>query len=146
MVRRDDDRLPASEGARNLSSRCDEPAGESPVAVSAGTPSSRPAEGKTPTTDAARRKRVRQPKLFGTKQARGPQRQVKPAASTEERSESRAGQLLEPRTGWSARHREVSGDTQYRWYESPSASRVRESRMHGFRGGRMETRRGNEGK
>jgi group II intron reverse transcriptase/maturase len=29
--------------------------------------------------------------------------------------------------------------TQYRWSESPPASRVRESRTHGFQGGRMET-------
>jgi group II intron reverse transcriptase/maturase len=34
--------------------------------------------------------------------------------------------------------------TQYRWSESPPASRVRESRTHGFYGGRTETR--NEGK
>jgi len=36
--------------------------------------------------------------------------------------------------------------TQYRRHESPPASRVRESRMHGFYGGRMETRRQDEGK
>jgi RNA-directed DNA polymerase len=36
--------------------------------------------------------------------------------------------------------------TQYRWHESPPASRVRESRTHGFHGGRMETRRRDEGK
>jgi RNA-directed DNA polymerase len=36
--------------------------------------------------------------------------------------------------------------TQYRWHESPPASRVRESRTHGFHGGRMETRRQDEGK
>ena len=36
--------------------------------------------------------------------------------------------------------------TQYRWNESPSASRVRESRTHGFNGGRMETRSMSEGK
>ena len=35
--------------------------------------------------------------------------------------------------------------TQYRWNESPPASRVREIREHGFHGGRMETR-SNEGK
>ncbi len=33
---------------------------------------------------------------------------------------------------------------QYRWHESPPASRVRENRTHGFYGGRTETR--NEGK
>jgi group II intron reverse transcriptase/maturase len=36
--------------------------------------------------------------------------------------------------------------TQYRWNESPPASRVRESRTHGFYGGRMETRSSSEGK
>jgi len=36
--------------------------------------------------------------------------------------------------------------TQYRWNESPPASRVREIRTHGFYGGRMETRRFDEGK
>jgi group II intron maturase len=36
--------------------------------------------------------------------------------------------------------------TQYRWHESPPASRVREIRTHGFYGGRMETRRQDEGK
>jgi RNA-directed DNA polymerase len=36
--------------------------------------------------------------------------------------------------------------TQYRWSESPPASRVREIRTHGFYGGRMETRLTDEGK
>ena len=36
--------------------------------------------------------------------------------------------------------------TQYRWTESPPASRVREIREHGFNGGRMETRATREGK
>jgi ribosomal protein L30/L7E len=36
--------------------------------------------------------------------------------------------------------------TQYRSPESPPASRVREIREHGFHGGRMETRRRDEGK
>ena len=36
--------------------------------------------------------------------------------------------------------------TQYRRHESPPASRVQEIRMHGFYGGRMETRRQDEGK
>jgi group II intron reverse transcriptase/maturase len=35
---------------------------------------------------------------------------------------------------------------QYRWPESPPASRVREIREHGFHGGRMETRATREGK
>src|SRR3954468_23285347 len=92
MVRRDDDRNPDPVRVRNLPSRCEDPAGESPASGSAGAPRSRPAaEGETPTAEAGRRKRVRQRKLFSTKQARGPQHQVKPAASTDEQSESRAG-------------------------------------------------------
>lgn len=94
MVRRDDDRSPGPERPRNLPSRWDDPAGASPVSVSAGAPSSRPAaEGETPTAEAGRRKRGRQQKLFTTEQARGPQHQVKPAAPTEEQSESRAGHV-----------------------------------------------------
>lgn len=92
MVRRDDDRSPGSRRVRNLPSRCDDPAGASPVPVSAGAPGSRPAaEGETPTAEAGRRKRARRPEPRSTEQARGPQRDVKPAASTDEQSESRAG-------------------------------------------------------
>jgi RNA-directed DNA polymerase len=36
--------------------------------------------------------------------------------------------------------------TQYRWHESPPASRVQEIRTHGFYGGRIETRRQDGGK
>ena len=94
MVRRDDDRGPGSARPRKLPSRCDDPAGASPASVSAGAPSSRPAaEGETPTAEAGRRKRARQQELRSTKRARGPQHQVKPAASTEEQSESRAGHV-----------------------------------------------------
>src|SRR6266567_5716642 len=92
MVRRDDDRNPDPVRVRNLPSRCEDPAGESPASVGAGAPSSRPAaEGETPTAEAGHRKRARQQKLFSTKQARGPQHQVKRAASTDKQSESRAG-------------------------------------------------------
>jgi RNA-directed DNA polymerase len=94
MVRRDDDRSPGSPRPRNLPSRCDDPAGASPASVSAGAPSSRPAaEGETPTAEAGRRKRVRQQELLNTEQAHGPQHEVKPAASTEKQSESRAGHV-----------------------------------------------------
>jgi hypothetical protein len=92
MVRRDDDRNPRPTGLRNLPSRCEDPAGASPVSVSAGAPSSRPAaEGEIPTAEAGRRKRARQQELCSTEQARGPQHEVKPAASTEKQPESRAG-------------------------------------------------------
>jgi RNA-directed DNA polymerase len=92
MVRRDDDGSPAGQPDGNPASRCDDPAGASPVSVSIGAPSSRPAaEGETPTAEAGYRKRASQQKLISEEQARGPQHEVKPAASTEEQSESRAG-------------------------------------------------------
>jgi hypothetical protein len=111
---------------------------------------------------------------------------VKPAASTDEQSESRAGHVAAKATGRSFNQidtyvyerlrelrikragrqldsRGVSRWTreyfwnlglhrpygtikypeaiQYRWSESPPASRVRQIRTHGFHGGRIETRR-----
>jgi group II intron reverse transcriptase/maturase len=72
----------------------------------------------------------------------------------------RAGRKLDARTAstWTREYFESLGlyrlrgtihypeATQYRWSESPPASRVRESRTHGFDGGRMETRSPSEGK
>src|ERR1700712_698729 len=102
MVRRDDGRSPGALSARNLSSGWDDPAGEKPASEGAGAPSSRPAaEGEIPTAEAWRRKRERQQKLFSTKQARGPQHEVKPAASTDEQSESRAGHFAAKATSTS---------------------------------------------
>ena len=82
MVRRDevDGSSPAS--------RCSSPAGVSPASVSAGAPSSRPqASGENPVARAGCRKPPRR------KPARGPQHQVKPAASIDLQSESRAGHV-----------------------------------------------------
>jgi len=68
-----------------LASRCPSPAGASPVSVSAGAPSSRPqASGEIPVARAGCRKPLRR------EPARGPQHKVKPAASTDLQSESRA--------------------------------------------------------
>jgi hypothetical protein len=65
-------------------SRCIDPAGGSPVPVSAGAPGSRPrAGGVIPLARAGCRKPLRR------EQARGPQRYVNAAASTEEQWESR---------------------------------------------------------
>jgi len=82
MVRRD-------ETERRLSvSRRSSPAGESPVSVSAGAPSSRlQASGEIPMAQAECQKPLRR------EPARGPQHQVKPAASTDSQSESRAGHV-----------------------------------------------------
>jgi RNA-directed DNA polymerase len=92
MVRRDDDGSPAGDPGEKPPSRCDDLAGGSPASVSAGAPNSRPAvERETSTAEAGFRKRASQQELISEKQARGPQHEVKPAASTEEQSESRAG-------------------------------------------------------
>src|SRR5215207_524567 len=89
MVRRDDVGQPGRGRPGEPPSRCDSPAGESPVSVSAGAPSSRPAaEGEIPTAEAGCQKRARRREPRSTEQARGPQHQVKPAASTDEQSES----------------------------------------------------------
>ena len=66
------------------------PAGENPVRVSAGAPGSRPLpQGESPKGEARRRKPLTVRADEGEQQ-RGPQHQVKPAASSEEQSESRA--------------------------------------------------------
>ena len=108
MVRRDDDRIPGSEDAWQLASRREDPTGASPVSVSAGAPSSRPAaEGETPTAEAGRQKRARQQVLRSTEQARGPQHEVKPAASTDEQTESRAGHFaVKATSSWRAPERD----------------------------------------
>src|SRR4028119_1862266 len=102
MVRRDDDGSPAGEPGGNPWSRCDDLAGASPVSEAAGAPSSRPAaEGETPTAEAGFRKRASQRELISEKQVRGPQLHVKPAASTEKQSESRAGHFAAKATSTS---------------------------------------------
>jgi hypothetical protein len=82
MVRRDE------VGRASSASRCSSPAGGSPVSVSAGAPSSRlQASAERPMAQAECRKPLRR------KPARGPQPYVKPAASTDLPSESRAGHV-----------------------------------------------------
>lgn len=66
------------------------PAGASPVRVGARTPGSRPqAQGEIPAVRAGQRKPVRRSDARSGEQARGPQHQVKPAASTDEQCERR---------------------------------------------------------
>ena len=82
MVRRDE--VDRSSSA----SRCSSPAGASPVSVSAGAPSSRPqASAERPVAQAGCQEPLRR------KPARGPQPNVKPAASTDLQPESRAGHV-----------------------------------------------------
>ena len=73
---------------RSSASCCSSPAGVSPASVSAGAPSSRPqASGEIPMAQAGCQKPPRR------KPARGPQHQVKPAASSDLQPESRAGHV-----------------------------------------------------
>src|SRR5215213_914833 len=66
-------------------------AGDSPVPVSAEAPGSRSqARGEICASQAGCRKPVKRQKPFSGEQARGPQHEVKPAASTDLQSESRA--------------------------------------------------------
>ena len=82
MVRREDaDGKPSG-------SCCSSPAGASPASVSAGAPSSRPqARPETAVARAGCQKPLRR------EQVRGPQHEVKPAASTDLQPESRAGHV-----------------------------------------------------
>jgi hypothetical protein len=85
MVRRDE-----AEGAivAPRASRCSSPAGASPASVSAGAPSSRPqAPAERPVARAGCHEPLRR------EPARGPQHHVKPAASTDSPSESRAAHV-----------------------------------------------------
>ena len=82
MVRRDD------VAARAVASRRSSPAGASPVSVSAGAPSSRPQA-----RDESRAARAGCQKPLRREPVRGPQHQVKPAASTDSQPESRTGHV-----------------------------------------------------
>ena len=85
MVRRDE--AEHTEIAR-AASRCTVPTGASPVSANAGTPSSRPqARDESPVAQAGCQEPLRR------EQARGPQHQVKPAASTHLQPESRAAHV-----------------------------------------------------
>jgi hypothetical protein len=73
---------------RSSASRCSSPAGASPASVSAGAPSSRPqASGEIPVARAGCQEPLRREPV------RGPHHHVKPAASTNSQSESRAGHV-----------------------------------------------------
>jgi RNA-directed DNA polymerase len=89
MVRREEAGPEARCGRGVLSSSCAPPTGESPVPVSAGAPGSRPptAQGESLGVEAGCQKPLRR------EPQRGPQRQVKPAASTDLQRGSRAAHV-----------------------------------------------------
>lgn len=86
MVRPDEADRGTPEGGEAAASRCTVPAGESPVRVGAGAPGSRSQvkRGEILVARAGRREPLRR------EQERGPQHQVKPAASSEKQWGSRA--------------------------------------------------------
>ncbi len=90
MVRREGKVEEIAEATAEAEPCCTVPAGESPVAVIAGEPRSRLApEAQKPTGEAQCRK-PDAAQAASRKQQRGPQHQVKPAASSEKQSGSRA--------------------------------------------------------
>ena len=103
MVRRDEER-PEPRNGEGFSSCCASPTGASPVPAGVGAPGSRPQpSGGEPDGRAGRRKGLR------TEQARGPQHEVKPAASTEEQSESRAAHFTAKATSAAPAPERVEG-------------------------------------
>jgi hypothetical protein len=93
MVRRDE-AMSWSFGAGLSASCCTSLAGVSPVPVGVGAPGSRPQVfGGDPFARAGCRKPVRRRLLPSGEQARGPQHQVKPAASSQLQSGSRAAHV-----------------------------------------------------
>src|ERR1700690_644549 len=94
MVRRDDDGNFADDFGGNPASCCEDPAGESPVSVSGNAPSSRlPADEEIRVSEAERREPGNRQEPLTGRQARGPQHEVKTAASTNLQSEGRAAHV-----------------------------------------------------
>src|SRR3990172_12062470 len=127
MGRRDDSKPSEGRPTERAESRCACPAGESPVRVVAGEPGSRPApEAERPTGEAWCQKPPA-PKAVGREQQRGPQHQVKPAASSNSQPERRAEHVAAKATssrresGW----REELGGV---WGAARAEGEVRNSR------------------
>src|SRR6476646_6371998 len=91
MVRRDETDSVTAQVDRPSASRCAFPAGASPVPASVGAPGSRPQRsGRDSGRRAGRQEPAMRQKPSNGEQARGPQHEVKPAASTDQQSEGRA--------------------------------------------------------
>jgi retron-type reverse transcriptase len=112
MVRREDKAAEIAEATAEAESCCTVPAGESPVAVIAGEPRSRPAPEAERPSGEARCQKPSTAKAARGRQQRGPQHQVKPAASSQKQSESRAEHVAAkatPRAGESGYARSLGG-------------------------------------
>ncbi len=94
MVRHEAKATRSSQGRRGAAACCANPTGESPVPVGVGAPGSRPqvVEGDL-CARAGCQKPVRRRKLRSGEQARGPQHEVKPAASTDLQPAGRAAHV-----------------------------------------------------
>jgi RNA-directed DNA polymerase len=91
MVRREEEADERPLGREHADSSCAFLAGASPVPASVGAPGSRPqVAGRDPDARAGRQKPARRREPCNGEQQRGPQHEVKPAASTELQWESRA--------------------------------------------------------
>ena len=91
MVRRDEDGRLVVDDGEYPASCCVDPTGESPVSVSGDTPSSRlPARGEIYVSEAECRKPDPRRESSDGEQVRGPQHEVKTAASSHLQSEGRA--------------------------------------------------------
>jgi len=92
------------------SARCACPAGASPASVGAGAPSSRPqTSGGDPVVRAGRQKPARRRESRSGEQAYGPQHEVKPAASTDKQSGSRAAHFTAKATSATVDPEPVAG-------------------------------------
>jgi hypothetical protein len=95
MVRRDAKEGLSPQGKGLTAARCAFPAGESPVPASVGAPGSRPQATKGDLrVRAGRQKLAKRRKSYSEEQARGPQHEVKSAASTEKQSDGRANHFM----------------------------------------------------
>ena len=149
MVRRDD-----NAGSQDLTeSRCASPAGASPASVSVGAPSSRsPEPGEILEAEA----RCQEPVNTG-RQGRGPQHEVKLAASTDKQSGSRAAHVTAKATSSTGRSGTTVDDSRGVWRAArvhgearntgdPSArSRVRDTRSEQAEGQARVVQRKSEG-
>jgi RNA-directed DNA polymerase len=93
MVRREGTAEERASASAEAEPCCASPAGESPVRVIAGEPGSRPAPGAERPKGEAWCQKPSAAQAVGGEQQRGPQHQVKPAASSESQSESRAAHV-----------------------------------------------------
>jgi hypothetical protein len=94
MVRREaKTEPPPKAGTSEVLARCVAPAGASPVPVGAGAPGSRPPPEVERPEGEARCRKPNAAKAVDGEQVRGPQQPVKPAASTEKQSGSRAAHV-----------------------------------------------------